>query len=77
MLWLPKNINANKTAMGIPAKELAKGKVNSQKSFTAYGTPTQIDLKKTTKKIKTEEYSLKKIKIILNKIINNEILFRL
>lgn len=47
-----KNINANKTAMGIPAKELAKGKVNSQKSFTAYGTPTQIDLKKTTKKNK-------------------------
>ena len=38
--------------MGIPAKELAKSKLNSQKSFTAYGTPTEIDIKKIVKKNK-------------------------
>ena len=47
------------------------------RSFTAYGTPTDIDLKKVLKRIEIKQYNLKKIKIILNKNINNEILFRL
>ena len=47
-----KNINANSTVMGIPAKQLAKNNFNIDRSFTAYGTPTDIDLKKTKKKDK-------------------------
>lgn len=44
-----KNINANSTVMGIPAKEIIKNNLNLDKSFTAYGTPTDIDLKKNVK----------------------------
>ena len=36
--------------MGIPAKELIKNNLNLEKSFTAYGTPTDIDLEKVYKK---------------------------
>jgi len=45
-----KNINANSTVMGIPAKEITKNNLNLEKSFTAYGTPTDIDLEKSVKK---------------------------
>ena len=45
-----KNINAKSTVMGIPAKELTKDSFVSEKSFTAYGTPTEIDIKKSVKK---------------------------
>ena len=47
-----KNINANSTVMGIPAKELNKNNLYLEKSFTAYGTPTDIDLEKSIKKKK-------------------------
>ena len=45
-----KDINANSTVMGIPAKQLAKNNLNVNRSFTAYGTPTDIDLEKSIKK---------------------------
>ena len=45
-----KDINANSTVMGIPAKQLAKNNLNVSRSFTAYGTPTDIDLEKSIKK---------------------------
>ena len=45
-----KNINANSTVMGIPAKEITKNNLNLEKSFTAYGTPTDIVLEKSVKK---------------------------
>ena len=38
--------------MGIPAKQLAKNNFNIDRSFTAYGTPTDIDLKKLLKRRK-------------------------
>ena len=47
-----KNINANSTVMGIPAKELNKNNLNLEKSFTAYGTPTDIDLEDSVQKKK-------------------------
>ena len=47
-----KNINANSTVMGIPAKQLTKNNLNVGRSFTAYGTPTDIDLNKSIKKKK-------------------------
>ena len=47
-----KNIKANSTVMGIPAKELIKNNLNLEKSFTAYGTPTDIDLEDSVQKKK-------------------------
>ena len=40
-----KPILANSTVMGIPAKMVIKNKGNKQKTFTAYGTPTDMDIK--------------------------------
>ena len=45
-----KNINAKSTVMGIPAKVLTKNSFDEEKSFTAYGTPTDIDIEKSVKK---------------------------
>ena len=47
-----KSIKAYSTVMGIPAKELIKNNLNLEKSFTAYGTPTDIDLEDSVKKKK-------------------------
>ena len=45
-----KNINTKSTVMGIPAKELTKDSFDPEKSFTAYGTPTDINIEKSVKK---------------------------
>ena len=37
-----KSVKSNSTVMGIPAKMIIKSKENKEKSFTAYGTPTDI-----------------------------------
>ena len=37
-----KSVKSNSTVMGIPAKMINKSKENKEKSFTAYGTPTDI-----------------------------------
>ena len=47
-----KSINAKSTVMGIPAKELTKDSFDAEKSFTAYGTPTDINIEKRLKKKK-------------------------
>ena len=47
-----KPIESNSTVMGIPAKMINKSKENKEKSFTAYGTPTNIDIKKNNLKNK-------------------------
>ena len=41
-----KSVKSNSTVMGIPAKMIIKSTDNNEKSFTAYGTPTNIDIKK-------------------------------
>ena len=41
-----KSVKPNSTVMGIPAKMIIKSKVNNEKSFTAYGTPTNIVIEK-------------------------------
>ena len=38
-----KSVKSNSTVMGIPAKMIYKSKENKEKSFTAYGTPTNIE----------------------------------
>ena len=38
-----KSVKSNSTVMGIPAKMINKSKENKEKSFTAYGTPTNIE----------------------------------
>ncbi len=38
-----KDVEANSTVMGIPAKEIDKIKANKSNNFTAYGTPTDIE----------------------------------
>ena len=41
-----KNVPANTSFMGIPAREVTKVIRNKQEKFTAYGTPTDTDFKK-------------------------------
>tara|TARA_A100001015_G_C14986947_1_gene712014 strand:+ start:888 stop:1541 length:654 start_codon:yes stop_codon:yes gene_type:complete len=41
-----KNIPKKATFMGVPAKEIKENGVKVRKNFTAYGTPTDIDLDK-------------------------------
>ena len=41
-----KNVLSKTTVMGIPAKEVIKSAKSYNKAFTAYGTPTDIDLEK-------------------------------
>ena len=41
-----KSVKANTTVMGIPAKEIKRSKKNKGKVFTAYGTPTDIEIEK-------------------------------
>ena len=61
--------------MGVPAKELKENRNKIKKRFTAYGTPTDIDLEQQTqenkiilksekieKKLKLLELEIKKIK---------------
>ncbi len=69
-----KNIPKKSTFMGIPARELKEKKYGSKKKFTAYGTPTDIDLEqmqesknflkteKIEKKLQLLELEIKKIK---------------
>ena len=45
-----KSVKANSTVMGIPAKIVIKSKENKEKSFTAYGTPTNIEVENKNKK---------------------------
>ena len=41
-----KSVKANTTVMGIPAKEIKRSKKTKGKVFTAYGTPTDIEIEK-------------------------------
>ena len=41
-----KNVPANSSFMGVPAREVTKVINNKQEKFTAYGTPTDTDFKK-------------------------------
>ncbi len=50
-----KSVKPDTTVMGIPAKIVLKSKNNKTKTFTAYGTPTDIDLKKLKLKKNTVE----------------------
>tara|TARA_A100000164_G_C21890095_1_gene764905 strand:- start:42 stop:713 length:672 start_codon:yes stop_codon:yes gene_type:complete len=68
-----KDVNANSSVMGVPAKEVIKSLKKNQKSFAAYGTPIDFDIeknevyKKNIKKIENIEKKLKKIENLLNK----------
>ena len=57
-----KPIEANSTVMGIPAKMIIKNRENKEKTFTAYGTPTDIDIKKSINK-KNRKKKLNKRKV--------------
>ena len=70
-----KNVPNKSTFMGVPAKELKENSNKIKKIFTAYGTPTDIDLEQQTqenkiilksekieKKLKLLELEIKKIK---------------
>lgn len=70
-----KNVPNKATFMGVPAKELKENSNKIKKIFTAYGTPTDIDLEQQTqenkiilksekieKKLKLLELEIKKIK---------------
>lgn len=70
-----KNVPNKSTFMGVPAKELKENSNKVKKRFTAYGTPTDIDLEQQTqenkiilksekieKKLKLLELEIKKIK---------------
>ena len=41
-----KSVKEYTTVMGIPARVITKSKNNKEKTFTAYGTPTDIDIEK-------------------------------
>ncbi|PPR26918.1 MAG: Serine acetyltransferase [Alphaproteobacteria bacterium MarineAlpha9_Bin4] len=57
-----KSVEAKTTVMGIPAKVIIKNKNNKEKYFTAYGTPTEIDVKKTSA-VKSLSKKIKKRKV--------------
>ncbi len=57
-----KPIQANSTVMGIPAKMIIKNRENKGKNFTAYGTPTDINIKNSKDtKIKRKKLNKRKV----------------
>ena len=57
-----KPIQANSTVMGIPAKMIIKNTENKGKNFTAYGTPTDINIKNSKDtKIKRKKLNKRKV----------------
>ena len=57
-----KPIQANSTVMGIPAKMIIKNRENKEKNFTAYGTPTDINIKNSKDtKIKRKKLNKRKV----------------
>ena len=62
-----KNVKSNSTVMGIPAKEIKDIKIRKTDSFTAYGTPTDIEETILDYSDKTDA-SIKKLKMAIEDI---------